>query len=71
MRAHAVHWLSEILRWKRPKAGIAGYLSLKMEGDTPRWTQDVTLLSGVVGIALVLLAAVEEREPAWQELFLL
>lgn len=71
MRTQAVYWLGEILRFKRPGTGIAGYASWKIDDDAPRWEADTKLLSGVVGIALVLLAAIEDREPSWQQLFCL
>jgi hypothetical protein len=71
LRRQAVRWLREILRMRRADTGIAGYRSLSLDGGAPRWTDDPTLLSGVVGTALVLLAGIEEREPAWQRLFLL
>jgi hypothetical protein len=71
LRRQAVRWLRQILRTRSPDAGIVGYRSLKIDGGAPRWEEDPTLLSGAAGIALVLLAAIEEREPAWQRLFLL
>jgi len=71
MRAQAGAWLAEILRRRRPGSGIAGYASLKSDQGAPRWVADASLLSGVVGTALVLLAAVEDRPPTWQALFLL
>jgi hypothetical protein len=71
LRRHAVHWLHEVLRQRASSGGIAGYRSLRLGGSEPRWEDDPTLLSGAVGTALVLLAAIEDREPAWQRLFLL
>jgi hypothetical protein len=71
LRRHAERWLGEVLRMRRPGAGIAGYRSLGWGGGAPRWDDDATLLSGAVGTALVLLAAIEDREPAWQRLFVL
>ncbi len=71
LRRRAVRWLAALLRMRRPGAGIAGYRALRLERGAPRWAADPTLLSGAVGVALVLLAAVEDREPAWQRLFLL
>jgi lantibiotic modifying enzyme len=71
LRAEAEHWISEILRLRTPGAGIAGYTFLSLDGDFPRWSPDATLLSGVVGVALVLLAAIEDQVPEWQSLFLL
>jgi len=71
MRRHAVRWLLELLHLRSPEAGIAGYRSLGLDRGAARWKEDPTLLSGAVGTALVLLAAIEDREPAWQRLFLL
>jgi hypothetical protein len=71
MRTQAELWLAEVLRLRSPGTGIAGYASLKIDGHAPRWEPDATLLSGAVGIALVLLAAVENRKPTWGQLFLL
>ncbi len=71
LRRHAVRWLGEVLCLRRPGAGIAGYRSLRLDGGAPRWEDDPTLLSGAVGTALALLAAIEDREPAWPRLFVL
>lgn len=71
LRRQARRWLHEVLRLRRPGAGLAGYRSLKLDGGAPRWEHDATLLSGAVGVALVLLAAAGDREPAWQRLFVL
>jgi lantibiotic biosynthesis protein len=71
LRRHAERWLGVVLRMRRPDAGIAGYRSVRLDGGAPRWEDDPTLLSGAVGTALVLLAAIEDREPAWQRLFVL
>ena len=71
MRDQAMRWLTEVLRIRTPGTGIAGYQFLKVDGESSRCVPDATLLSGVAGIALVLLAAVEDREPEWQALYLL
>jgi lantibiotic biosynthesis protein len=71
MRAHARRWILNILRRKMPEQGIGGYRFLKIDQDVPRWASDPTLASGAAGVALVLLAAIEDREPRWQSLFLL
>jgi hypothetical protein len=63
--------MRDVLHRRRPGRGIAGYQFLQLDAQAGRWVNDTTLLSGVVGTALVLLAAVEDREPTWQELFLL
>ena len=71
MRDQAKRWLVEVLRFRTPGTGIAGYRFLKADEQTTRCAPDATLLSGVAGVALVLLAAVEDQEPAWQALYLL
>lgn len=71
MCIEARRWLAEVLRLRNPRGGIGGYESLKLGDGGPRWEADTTLISGATGIALVLLAAVEDREPVWQRLFLL
>ena len=71
LHQQAAAWLREVLRMRAPGTGIAGYRSLKLDAGDARWEDDVTLLSGVAGTALVLLAALEDRPPAWQRLFLL
>ena len=71
MRDQARRWLTEVLRRRTPGTGIAGYEFLKVDEESPRCAPDATLLSGVAGIALVLLAAVEDREPEWQALYAL
>lgn len=68
MRERANGWLGEVMRRCRPGAGRGGASSPAIDR---RPTADATLLSGVVGTALVLLAATEAREPAWQPLFVL
>lgn len=68
-RDQALHWLREVIRLRSPGTGIAGYASLDIRASAPRWKEDATLLSGVVGIALVLIAALGDHEPAWQQLF--
>jgi lantibiotic biosynthesis protein len=69
MHAAAKMWLERLIRMRSPGRWIAGYASLAISGPEPRWQEDATLLSGVVGIALVLLAAVSDHEPEWQRLF--
>ncbi|HEU4610976.1 MAG TPA: lanthionine synthetase C family protein [Kofleriaceae bacterium] len=71
MREQALKWLHEVLRMRAPGRGIAGYQSIKVDGPGRRLEDDVTLLTGVVGTALVLLAATSEHEPAWQRLFVM
>jgi lantibiotic biosynthesis protein len=70
MFVEAERWLARLLSFQAPGAmGFAGYASLRFQGDVPRWEADSSLLTGAVGIALVLLAATEAQEPSWQRLF--
>jgi hypothetical protein len=71
MRDQALRWMHDVIQRRRPGVGVAGYQFMQLDAQASRWVSDTTLVSGVVGLALVLLAAVEEREPTWQELFLL
>lgn len=71
MRAHARHWILDVLRRELPEQGIGGYRFLKLGSSSPQWMADPAIASGAAGVALVLLAAVEHREPRWQSLFLL
>jgi hypothetical protein len=68
MRNQASRWLREVIRMRSPGSGIAGYASHAIDGPAPRRQDDPTLLSGVAGTALVLLAAMSDREPAWQRI---
>lgn len=71
MRVQAVRWLREVIEMRKPGTGIAGYSSLKIDGDATRWEADRSLLTGVVGTALVLHAATTDDVPSWQRLFAL
>jgi lantibiotic modifying enzyme len=70
LRATATHWIGEVLRLRTATTTGAGYSYVRIDEDTLRWTDDHTLLSGVAGTALVLIAAGEDHEPEWQRLFL-
>lgn len=67
----AIRWVREVLRLRVPGTGLAGYTSFTIRGAGPERVVDTTLLSGVVGTALVLLSAIGNREPAWQKLFVM
>ena len=71
LRLEAVRWIGEVLRLRAPGAGTAGYTFWRLDSGAPQRAEDATMLSGAVGVALVLLAAIEDREPSWQRLFLL
>ncbi|HEX5062368.1 MAG TPA: lanthionine synthetase C family protein, partial [Kofleriaceae bacterium] len=71
MREQARKWLQHTMRLRSSGHGIAGYQSFKVDPPGRRWEDDATLLTGVVGTALVLLAATNEHEPVWQRLFVM
>jgi lantibiotic modifying enzyme len=71
LRRGAERWIAKLLGLRTPRIGIAGYASWQTDRGASRWEADTKLITGVVGIALVLLAATEDREPAWQQLFVL
>jgi hypothetical protein len=66
----ARRWLARTLELREPGRGVAGFLALNPNPERPfggelEWTNDESLLTGAVGIALCLLAAVTPVEPAW------
>lgn len=67
MKRAARRWLAEILRLRKPGSGFAGYETIMLREALA----DPGLVTGAAGIALVLLAAMSDEEPAWQRLFLL
>jgi lantibiotic biosynthesis protein len=72
MLREAKRWLTRLLHFRAPEPnGFAGYAAVRFDGGVPRWVADTSLLTGVVGIALVLLAATETQDPSWQRLFLM
>ena len=68
----ARHWVSTTLSMRRPLHGVAGYQawSRGAEGNEPTWRDDRSLLTGVVGIGLALLAAISPVEPEWDRMLL-
>ncbi len=65
-------WLARTLAMRSPGVGLSGYLSL-IPGDSGpdlQWLPDPTLLTGIAGIALVLMAAVTDIEPGWDRCLL-
>ena len=72
--AAARRWYTRSLALHRPGSGLAGYQAL----DYPRgvdpgesalqWVDDPSLLTGIAGIGLGLLAGVSNVEPAWDRL---
>jgi hypothetical protein len=54
----------------RSEEAIAGFPSARPEGRAVRWVNDCSMLTGASGVALALLAAVAEDEPAWDRMLL-
>jgi hypothetical protein len=70
----AREWLARTLELRKPGVGLSGYLSLVPRvpggGQGFVWETDPGLLTGVAGIALVLLGASTAIEPAWDRALL-
>lgn len=67
----ARYWFEQTLEMRRHGQGIAGFSAYLGDGDgTPRWDDDPGILTGAPGIALALLAAVTDIEPAWDRMLL-
>lgn len=66
----AIYWLEDTLNKAVFTDGLAGYKAwhTRLHGG---WKNEAGLLEGVSGIGLVLLAAVSEIEPKWDECLLL
>ena len=62
-------WIVETLRM-RSNVAIAGYPRVYESGGELRFEEDATLLTGAIGTALVLHAAISEVEPRWDRLLL-
>jgi lantibiotic modifying enzyme len=71
MRLEAEHWIMDLLRRRTPGIRDDRYASSQYDSGVRYLDEDPKLISGSVGIALVLLAATENREPEWQRLFVL
>jgi lantibiotic modifying enzyme len=61
-------WYQRTLALRRPEEGGSGYLAY--QPVTRRWEPVPGLLEGAAGIALALLAAATDIEPAWDEMLL-
>jgi hypothetical protein len=62
-------WLGRALELRRPGHGVAGFVADTAGEDPRQWERG--FLMGAAGIALALVAAVSEAEPAWDRLMLL
>src|SRR6266498_2865375 len=68
----ARYWIERTLEMRRPGQGIAGFSAYRAgnDGQEEHWEDRVGILEGAAGIALVLLAATTEIEPAWDRMLL-
>jgi lantibiotic modifying enzyme len=71
MRKEAERWTLALLRLHRPGIGIGGYTFWQLRDNKLERTSNITLFGGVVGVALVLLSAIEHEAPRWPALFAL
>lgn len=62
-------WIDEVLRM-RSDTGLGGYARVYEQAGELQFDDDATLLTGAVGTALVLHAAISGLEPAWDRLLL-
>ena len=64
-------WLQRTLDMRQPDTGIAGYSHYTIDQNrNPCWIADAGFLTGVAGVGLVLLAAIEPVEPIWDRVLL-
>jgi hypothetical protein len=66
-------WFGRTLDMRRPKASIAGFPAREFDPDRPdqiRWVAQPGILTGAAGVALALLAAVTNIDPAWDRMLL-
>jgi hypothetical protein len=64
-------WFRRTLELRQPGRGIAGFAAYMPEQDgQERWVADPGLLTGAGGVALALVAATTDIEPAWDQMLL-
>lgn len=68
-------WYGRALDFREPGRGIGGFLSFTPPDDDTTfdrldWNEDAGFLTGSAGIALALLAAITDVEPAWDRVLL-
>jgi lantibiotic biosynthesis protein len=66
----AIYWLQDTLKKATFPDGLAGYKTWRTE-EHGGWINDAGLLEGIAGIGLVLLSAITDIEPKWDECLLL
>lgn len=62
-------WIARTIDHRRPDLAVAGYPDVTGSGDGEFFSR-AGILSGAAGVALVLLAAATEDEPAWDRMLL-
>lgn len=68
----AEYWLRQTLQFREPGKGAAGYLVWGIDAQENQvLIEKLSLLEGLAGIGLSLLAAVSSIEPCWDRIFLL
>jgi hypothetical protein len=68
----ARYWIDRTLALRRSGEGIGGFSAYRpaTDGLEEYWDNEVGILEGGAGIALALLAAATEVEPAWDQMLL-
>lgn len=71
-RDAARFWFGRALEFRRKGFGVGGFPSCRvdMETQAESWESEIGILEGAAGIALVLLAAVNDIEPKWDRVLL-
>jgi lantibiotic biosynthesis protein len=64
-------WFQRTLEMRRPGEGIAGFPMFRRDPDgAERWIAKPGILEGEAGVALALLGAVTDIQPAWDQMML-
>jgi hypothetical protein len=64
-------WLTRALDLRSADGGVGGYLAYTARDGADVWVDDPGLLTGAAGVALALLGAATDVEPAWDRVLLL
>jgi len=67
----ADYWFEQTLKMAVFEDGLAGFKTFEAPDGKPQWVNRYSLLEGVAGIGLAMLAYHYEIEPAWDECLLL
>jgi lantibiotic biosynthesis protein len=71
LRKAAQYWFQRTLEMRRPGQGIAGFRAFRPTPDgRGHWAAELGILEGAAGVALALLAAATDVEPAWDRMML-